>query len=196
VLRSDYTFEGEMLVDQLRILGACPRWPLRYELEPARAEPKRTVFYFPSASTPVKCWPRERFVELIRRAAAAFPQHDHRVLAGTGPNEGVDDIVAQLAGESGVQAAQRYSLAELGDALVSAALLVSNDTGVRNLALASGTPTVGIFFATQPYRYSPREPQHRSVFRSDASPPEVDEVFAAVSEQLEPRAPTELPALR
>ena len=54
--------------------------------------------------------------------------------------------------------------------------MVSNDTGLRNLAIATETPTVGIFFSTVPFTYWPRDDMHEVIFNSDGSVPGVEAV--------------------
>jgi ADP-heptose:LPS heptosyltransferase len=54
-------------------------------------------------------------------------------------------------------------------------LVVSNDTGVRNLAISVDCPTVGIFFSTVPHRYWPRgNDRHEAVFLADGATPTVE----------------------
>jgi len=45
-----------------------------------------------------------------------------------------------------------------------ATALVSNDTGIRNLAIATETPTVGIFISTLPFNYQPRFGLHKKIY--------------------------------
>ncbi len=56
-------------------------------------------------------------------------------------------------------------------------LLVANDTGIRHIAIASNTPTVGMFFG-DPYRYWPRYDIHEVALPELEGPPEVAEVYA------------------
>ena len=64
--------------------------------------------------------------------------------------------------------------------LKGATLVVSNDTGIRNLAITMQTPTVGIFFYTVPYRYWPRYGSHEVVFEHSGAIPSVDSVFESI----------------
>ncbi|MCK4830921.1 lipopolysaccharide heptosyltransferase family protein, partial [bacterium] len=71
------------------------------------------------------------------------------------------------------------------DFLGNAVLLVSNDTGIRNAAIATETPTVGIFFSAVVFRYWPRGGIHEVVFHHDFSVPSVDEVFDVAVKHIE-----------
>jgi heptosyltransferase-2 len=93
-------------------------------------------------------------------------------------------------------------------ALATAALAVSNDSGLLHVAAALGTPTVGIFGPTSPWHWAPLnplaatietaskldcQPCHRPVCRlvhhrcMRDIPPE--QVFAAVRQALAPLVP-------
>jgi ADP-heptose:LPS heptosyltransferase len=72
-------------------------------------------------------------------------------------------------------------------ALMKAAqCVISNDTGIRNLAISTETPTVGIFFSTIPFRYWPRYGRHIAVFNADGSVPSVTAVYQAIENVLAP----------
>jgi ADP-heptose:LPS heptosyltransferase len=69
--------------------------------------------------------------------------------------------------------------------LAESSLVVSNDTGVRNMGISIGANTLGIFYSTVPYRYWPRDGKHEVVFNADRSIPEVSKVYLATKEHLE-----------
>ena len=182
VLRSDFQFEADVMLDMLHVFGFRTRFPLDYALaiEPAQRE-RPYVVYFPSASTPDKCWPHDRFAELVVKMADRFPDEDHIVLEGIAEWESIDGLMAQVGSRANAQSIACDSFDDTMSLLQGAAMVVSNDTGIRNLAIATDTPTVGIFFATEPYRYWPRTGRHDAVFVPDGSLPPVDDVFDAAS---------------
>lgn len=186
VLRSDFRTETDSMLDMLNLLGLRTEYPPRFDLpgEPAARE-RPYVMYFAGASTPSKCWPAERFTELLRRMAQRYPHYDHLVLEGRAQWESSATILTALAGLMNIAAVNGADLTETIALLKGARLLVSNDTGIRNLAIAAGTPTVGIFFATSPFLYWPRLPIHDAVFELDGSPPPVEAVFASAERLLE-----------
>ncbi len=181
VLRSDFRFEAETLLDMLHLLGYASHWPLDYDLpgEPLQRDNPYLV-YFPSASTPDKCWPQQRFAELIGHLADKLPGHDHLVLEGLADWENIETIMVANPHHRNVIPLGASSLEDTISLLKGAALLVSNDTGIRNLAIAAGTPTVGIFFNTVPFRYWPRDRRHQAVFEADGGPPGIDAVETTV----------------
>ena len=76
-------------------------------------------------------------------------------------------------------------VAETVSLVKGARLLVSNDTGIRHIGIVCDTPTVGLFFSTEVFRYWPRFGNHEVVFNGDGSIPTVDTVFAAAKHVLE-----------
>jgi len=140
--------------------------------------------YFTSASTSYKCWPAGHFAGLIGQLADNDADYDHIVLEGVGDWESIDDIMKPLESRANVQAMCLESVEETVSLLKGASMLVSNDTGIRHLAVASETPTLGIFFITAPFkatpfRYWPRYGGHDVVFNADGSMPDVDAVYQA-----------------
>ncbi len=185
VLRSEFRFEADVMMDMLHLFGFHTRHPLDFALTSSPLQrPRPYVVYFPSASIPGKCWPHERFADLVARMAERYPDHDHVVLEGVKEWESIDDILSAQGDLPNVEGAKTASLDELMSLLQGASLVVANDTGVRNAAIAAGTPTVGIFFSTIPYTYWPRDGRHDAVFRPDGELPSVDEVFESSAGML------------
>jgi ADP-heptose:LPS heptosyltransferase len=95
------------------------------------------VVVHPSASQPAKRWPDERWQalasELMRRGLRL-------VEVGTGPAR--LPMIESLAG--------RTTVRELARALAQADVVVGDDSGPLHVALAVGTPVVGLFGATRP----------------------------------------------
>ena len=187
--RPDYQFEGETLLQQLLAVGGNPAWPPRFDLpvlessSTARRSPY--VVYFPTALEPIKCWPPERFAALIELAVERHPEFDHVLLTGLADWErrAADELLTHCG------AAAALELVEGGEQsfplLQSAAALVCNDTGLRNYAIAAGTPTVGLFFATLPWRYFPRFGGHRLVFEPELDLPSVETAARVLGETLD-----------
>ena len=180
VLRSDFRFEADVMLDMLNLLGLRTEFPLRYALPGSPlVRPRPYILYFGGASLPEKCWPTERFTELLRRMSGSYPDFDHLVLDGRAPWESAERLLAPLSGVANVERIVSDDLDDTVALVKGARLLISNDTGIRNLGIAAEIPTVGIFFATSPFLYWPRMPIHDNVFNADGSPPSVDAVDAA-----------------
>ena len=99
-----------------------------------------------------------------------------------------DTLGKGLQGRANVRLAD--AAADLFAWTAGAKLVISNDTGARNLAIAAGAPTVGIFFDTPPFRYLPRFGRHEAVFQTDRGLPEVEAVRGAVLRLLDLNAST------
>ena len=186
VHRPDFQFEGETMLDMLRLLGHKPQARLDYALDVTPHAPARPyMVYFTSASTPTRCWPEERFAELLRHMTAAYPGHDHVVLEGVGKDESITTLLERVPGIANLQGRKAGSLDDTLALLKGAELLISNDTGVMNLGMAVEAPTLGIFFNSVPFRIWRRDNgRHDAVFRPDGALPEVADVVRAVDAML------------
>jgi ADP-heptose:LPS heptosyltransferase len=185
ILRSDLRFEAEVLLDALNLLGCKTEHPLQFDLPEAPTHRKHPyVVYFPGASASTKQWPWENFAQLLSLLAKAHPELEHVVLEGISPLDAIGEIVERLPGIPNVTPMTALDLPETSSLLKGASLVVSNDTGIRNLAIAANTPTVGIFFSTVPFRYWPRSGGHDVVFNADGNIPSVAQVAEAVERAL------------
>jgi len=193
ICRSDLQFEAETLLDMLRLFGATPSTPpdfkvalieLKSELKPA----KPYIVYFTSASIENKCWPGKHFADLIQQLAKQHPNYHHVILEGLAKWESVEPIVNQISSEgdfSNISVQKAMPLDDTLAFLANAVLVVSNDTGIRNLAICCPTPTVGIFYSTVPYRYWPRYGKHDAVFQADGGIPSVKAVKDSINNILQ-----------
>jgi ADP-heptose:LPS heptosyltransferase len=181
LLRSDLVPEVETLLHMLYIIGAPKSTTLNYGYPTYTTKTDRPyIIYFTSASLGWKWWPKEHFVELIKSMALQYPHMDHVVLEGINPEENVDDLMMQLSSFTNVVKREALALDLIIPFLGEATLVVSGDTGIRNMAIAAETATVGIFFFTVPYRYLPINTKHQAVFNPDGSVPDVKSVFSAI----------------
>jgi ADP-heptose:LPS heptosyltransferase len=180
VPRTGFKYEAESFLDLVGAVGLETAWPPDFALPVVpRPQPAAYVAYFTTASTPGKCWSVDRFVALVTSMAAARPDLDHVVLAGLADWElaTAAQLTAALAGIPRARVAGPE--ADLFAWIGSAALVVSNDTGARNLAIAAGVPTVGLFFDSPPFRYLPRFGRHEALFCPGRAQPSAAEARAA-----------------
>ncbi len=109
-------------------------------IDPARP----LVGMHPGATWPNKRWPASHFAEVAKALLAAGVQ----VLLTQGPQEAL--IVAAVQQQApGVSVLPVLSLRETAAVLARCAAFVSNDCGILHLAVAVGTPTVGLFGPSQ-----------------------------------------------
>ncbi|NNE09076.1 MAG: glycosyltransferase family 9 protein [Gemmatimonadetes bacterium] len=166
-----------------------------------RAEdaPAGPVLYFPGASTQAKSWPEDSFVKLIREARARFPKYEHLIWPGTADWE--RERCARIASATGAQILGTKSAPSSTATAIDAAynsqpahspisiaraarLYVGNDTGVRHVAIATDTPTIGFFRTAPPFRYTPKWGSHRALFARDGGDAGVEAGLAAMEEEL------------
>lgn len=178
--RSDLNFEVNDMLNQLHIFGIKTAYPHVYSMPGTALKRDRPyIVYFSGASTRYKCWPVDHFSALIQRMLSNYPEHDHLVLEGMTDweKDKVRAILRPLSNVNNVAAIRADTVEETTKLLKGADLLVSNDTGIRHVAIVSGTPTVGIFFV-DPYRYWPRYDIHEIALPEVDGPPVVEEVYA------------------
>lgn len=184
LVRSDLIPEVETLLHFLYILGAQKQKKLEYGY-PVSATKEKRIIYFMGASTPEKQWPKMRFAELIRIMAERYQDYQHILLEGIRSDESAEDVFEANKHLSNISKIAAMPLDQTMSYLADSALIVCNDTGVRNMAIAVQTATVGIFFATVPYRYWPDATLHSAVYSSDGSIPEVHEVAVIINTCLQ-----------
>ena len=189
VFRSDFAFESCNMLDTLMLLGAKPQFPLNFgwvgdQHRVDSREIGNVILYFPFASINSKCWPRQRFIELIRTLSRQLSNYRHIVLGGITPAESLHPYRGSLNGLGNVFFNEAASLVDTIRLIRSAELLISNDTGIRNLAIGLDIPTVGIFFSTVPYRYWPPWGRHEVVCDPNGFIPDVESVSNSVMSVL------------
>ncbi len=165
--RSDLTFEVNNMLSMLHVLGAKTDYPHVYNMPGERNQRDRPyVVYFIGASTTEKCWPRERFAELIKQMAIEFPDRDHLILDGLQDWERASGILDTIGKTDNIASISADTIEKTTSLMKGADLLVSSDTGIRHVAIVCDTPTVGIFIGGA-YRYWPRYAIHDAIFPTE-----------------------------
>ena len=107
---------------------------------------------------PAKRWPIGNFVAVARHFIAT--RHAKIVLLGAaGDVPFAEEFARQLPGID--NRVGRTSLDEFMAALVSARLVICNDSGAMHLASALGVPTMAVFGSTEPHLTGPMGPRSR-----------------------------------
>ena len=177
-LRSDLVVEAQSILHMLNVLGAKTSRSLRYGFEKKYSKKDmKQIVYFAGASVENKCWEKEKFKILIEKLSDKYQDYNHIILQGIKENEKFMEIYKPLKSKSNVLIQEVLGLEEVMQFLSNSRCLVSNDTGVRNMAIATQTPTVGIFFAIPPFRYWPREKKHDCVFNIEYISPDINDVY-------------------
>lgn len=189
VFRSDYQPELEVMLDMLKMLGHNPTRPLDYaypshfELYNKDDEEKPRVLYFNGASTKSKILSSEQMRTLIEKAIKTFPDYEHVFLEGKNDFE-KGDFLKHLRSEGNFKIQPCLPLDSLLELTAKARLVVSPDTGVRNVAISTHTPTVGIFYSTVPFRYTPQDGRHYIVMNPSGSIPSNDQIISEITKAL------------
>ena len=187
ILRSQYTFESYTHLDMLNVLN-YPNIPipLQYNLSIKTVDKQNPyIIYFAGASMKNRCWSEKNYVNLIKEMILRYPEFNHTILQGIREDEKFLEIYKPFENSSNVILQEALSIDKIYDFLAQAHLVVVGDTGIRNMAIGTNTPTLGIFFNLTPYKYWPRDIKHDCVFNYDLIEPTVDEVYQAVVKHLE-----------
>jgi heptosyltransferase-1 len=104
----------------------------------------------PGAGWGAKCWPAERYAEVVRALAV----HGLRTIVNFGPGEESLAREVERAG-NGAAVAMPATVAELTALCRRARLCIGGDTGPLHLAAALGIPVVALFGPTDPARNGP-----------------------------------------
>ena len=174
--RSDMNFEVNDMLAMLNVFGIKSAYPHVYNMPGEPLKRKRPyIVYFAGASTPIKCWPSGHFTRLLMALSQRYPDHDHLVLEGIQEWENANAVLEPVRELRNAGSIRAESVEETVALLKGADLLISNDTGIRHVAVVSGTPTVGIFYK-DPFRYWPRYGNNEIVIPDIEWPPSVDTV--------------------
>lgn len=130
--------------------AAVDTWCARRGFDARR---EQLVVLNPHSHRPAHRWPAEKFTLLARRL---FRVPGVRVaLVGGAGSRAVCDEVAEPLGDALWRADGRFDPVALSELLSRASLMVSGDSGPLHLAVAVGTPVIGLFGASQPLRTGP-----------------------------------------
>lgn len=112
----------------------------------------RLVALHPGAKEAYRRWPISHFIELGRRLNRPI------VVTGT-PGEPTEEIARAIPGATSFQG----TLTELAHLLARCSLVISNDTGPLHLAIAVGTPALGLYAPTDPTLCGPYHAPHAKI---------------------------------
>ena len=188
VFRSDFQPELECMLDMLKMLGHNPQRPLDFGY-PSHLElydkeqTKPNILYFNGASTRSKILTQEQMKNFIELAIQTFPNQQHVYLEGKNDFE-KGDFLRHLEANRNFTIQPCLPLDELVEYIAKARLVVAPDTGVRNIAVSTHTPTVGIFYSTVPFRYTPLEGDHRIVMNANGDTPSNEKIIAEMATAL------------
>lgn len=121
-------------------------------IEPASEDHGSTIVHV-GAGSPSRCWPAERWTEVVRLLMA---EGHHVLLTGSGAEEiATATAVAKAAGLSAEHLRCRLGILNLTRLVKGARLVLCTDTGISHLATATGTPAVTLFGPVPPAWWGP-----------------------------------------
>lgn len=189
VFRSDFQPELECMLDMLKMLGHNPKRPLDFgypnhnHVYDSSGAEKPKILYFNGASTQSKILTQEQMKALIEQAVVLFPDYQHIYLEGKNDFE-KGDFVRYLEEKDNFAIQECLPLDKLVDYIARAKLVVAPDTGIRNIAVSTHTPTVGIFYSTVPFRYTPVVGGHMIVMNANGTIPSNTQILDSIKQSL------------
>lgn len=188
ILRSDFHPEVECMLAMLNFFGCVPEYPLNFAYPDHRqiADSKQPyIVYFTGASVESKRYPDQLFKKLITQACDDFPNFQHVLLEGINANEKGQYFTDLTKAHPNFRIQPALSLEELTPFIAKAQHVIGNDSGIRNLAIATHTPTIGIFMSTVPFRYWPRyEPGHVVIANPNGEMPIPSQILAGLEKSV------------
>jgi len=181
IFRSDLTPEVESMLHMLKLLGHNPSYPLDFGYPDNRSQrdtEKPYIVYFGGASQERKMYPFDKLTNLMNLAAAELPDYQHIYLEGISDTEKGDKLGKLTSDNINIQPSM--DLDEVITFIAKASVVVSTDTGIRNVAISTHTPTVGIFYATVPFRYTPVYENHYITMNSNADIPTPEAILNTI----------------
>lgn len=144
-------------------------------LSPARSVSGPIIGFIVGASTADKAWPVERWTQTARLLS---DQGARIVLLGGPAEKDAADAILRDAGGAAASnlTGETGSLRTLAAILARCAVVVGGDSGPMHLAVAVGTPVVGLYGVTDPARTGPDWGPSPSVtldFAEQDAPPEM-----------------------
>jgi len=129
---------------------------------------KPIVGIHPGSSNLAKLWPKDRYIELLRKIAEQT--NAAIVLLGGKKEKALSRQIIQESGVNAIDLTGELNLKELAAFIGKTALFIGNDTGPMHMAAALDIPVIGIFGRNMPgvgpKRWGPWGKKH-TVFHED-----------------------------
>ena len=143
------------------------------------AKPKLVLYV--DAPVPERIWPPERFAEVADAAVEKYGAAVH-VISGTDGAELPRRVQEASRHCDRLSISTDLTLPQLAEAIASARLLISNDTGPMHLGPALGVPTLGLFSVGYPGHFRPIGPNDRFLRANPIDKIEAKEVIETLAE--------------
>ncbi|MGF1697578.1 glycosyltransferase family 9 protein [Vibrio lamellibrachiae] len=186
VFRSDFQPEVECMLDMLKILGHSPHYPLDFAYPDHRLiceSESPYIVYFNGASQLSKILSKDEMYDVIATAVEQQANVKHIFLEGKNAFE-KGEYLQDLVNAEKVSIQPCLPLDELIEFIAKATLVIAPDTGIRNVAISTHTPTVGIFYSTVPFRYTPVYERHSIVMNANGDKPSTAQIAKALDSAL------------
>lgn len=117
---------------------------------------RRFIVLHPFSGWAYRSWPLERFIELVQRVLTVLPEYDVLFVCEEAETPNLARVREQFAHVATVRVFASSDLVQTAFLMKYASLVVANDSGPLHLAVALGTPVVGLFGPASPELTAPR----------------------------------------
>jgi len=186
VPRSDFQPEVECMLDMLKVFGHYPTYPLDFGLPDHRKLQEKTtpfIVYFNGASQTSKILNQQQMRDLIDYSLKQHSDINHIFLEGKNSFE-KGDYLEDYCSYPNFSIQPCMPLEQLYCFIAKASLVVAPDTSIRNIAVATHTPTVGIFYSTVPFRYTPHYEKHYVAMSPNGKIPTTEEIYIGIKKTI------------
>jgi len=134
-------------------------------------EPAPIIIAPGAAYGPAKCWPVERFSQVVERLVVDYPERMILCLGGRDEEDLIGEIMKTLKTNRVRALAGTLALDEALALIARAACVLANDSGLMHAAWALDVPLLAIFGPTDPRGSRPLSPRSRLIHkRAECAP--------------------------
>jgi ADP-heptose:LPS heptosyltransferase len=112
---------------------------------------------------PLRCWPRQNYIELARLLLDKYPQANIVFTGAADEAEPTEQMVSQLNSDRCASLAGETSFRQLMTLYTIARVLVTNDSGPAHFASLTSIRTIVLFGPETPLLFAPKSPGTRVI---------------------------------
>ena len=129
---------------------------------------KLLVAVHPGSGSRQKCWPVDRYVELILWLSEKINAHV-LIISGPADRENIEELKVKV--KNSFILVDQLPLPIVAAIIKRCNLFVGNDSGITHLAAAIGTLTISIFGSTDPSKWGPRGERVKILYKKSPCSP-------------------------
>lgn len=144
-------------VEDARLRTVRERFQRQFGVDPREEE---VVMVCPGAADPWRCWPPEKYRQLLGDLSSEVPATFVFTGKGNIEKEIIEKVADGLPSDRVIDASNFVSVTNLPELIDMADVFLSNDTGPMHIAVAREVPTVGLFGPGVVYHWASYDVPH------------------------------------